>query len=280
MCIRDRQSDSVSFITDFSQSITKQLSTSASYRYDNNEEFKNAESYRIGLNYQVNERIRTFVSYAKAVKNPSFTERFGFFPGTFLGNADLQPESSRSVEWGSDANWQDYQTNIALFSASLDNEILGFVFDPDSGLFTAQNSAEESLRDGAEIELTRTVKQFRWALSYAYLDATEADSVELRRARHSGSAWLSYEIDRQHQIYVQADYTGTRADRFFPPFPQPSQVLKLENYWLISANYRYQFNPNAAVAVRLSNALNEQYEDIIGFSGESRRVMFNLSYSW
>lgn len=281
-----RQSNnSVSFISDAHHRLSKRISVAGSYRFDNNQQFDDAASYRLGVNLQINDYVRSYFSYAKAIKNPTFTERFGFFPGTFLGNADLNPESSRSVEWGIDANWQRYELQLAWFKAKLKDEILGFVFDPSSALFTAQNATQNSQREGLELELSHSLHHWQWSLSYAYLDATEGDAteanaIELRRAKHSGSAWLSYDINQQHQIFVQADYTGHRFDRFFPPFPANSEVLSLNNYWLLAANYRYKLNQNTLLSLRLSNALDQEFEDVIGFSGESRRALLSLAYSW
>ncbi|WP_371194123.1 TonB-dependent receptor plug domain-containing protein [Glaciecola sp. SC05] len=271
---------SVSFIADAQKSFTKHFSVAASYRYDNNDEFNNADSYRVGANYQIFDSLRAFISYAKAVKNPTFTERFGFFPGTFLGNANLKPESSDSFELGIDASWQDYQMQLSWYRAELENEILGFVFDTETGLFTAQNGASNSQREGVEVEFSKAIKNWQWAVSYGYLDASEADAPELRRARHSGSAWIAHNINQQHKIYVQADYTGSRNDRFFPPFPSPSQIVSLDNYWLFSVNYRYQYNSNVQLSLRLSNAFNRSFEDVVGFSGESRRALLSIAYAW
>lgn len=271
---------SVSFIADTHQNISNALSFTASYRYDNNDEFKNADSYRLGFNWAVSDALRTFISYGEAVKNPTFTERFGFFPGTFLGNPELKPESSQSFEVGVDAAWQSYALKASWYRAKLEDEILGFVFDVDTGLFTAQNALEDSEREGFELEVSESQDNWRWALSYAYLDASEANLPELRRARHSGSAWLAYSISDTHQLYIQADYTGQRQDRFFPPFPAPAEVLTLDNYWLVSANYAYHYNENTSASLRLSNALDTEFEDVIGFSGESRRVLASLNYRW
>lgn len=277
---QDQKNSSLSFITDTNIQLSHQLSVAASYRYDNNDEFNNVDSYRIGAKYRISDSIRSFLSYAKAIKNPTFTERFGFFPGTFLGNSELTPESSKALEIGISAEWQNYELQLSWYKAALENEIQGFVFDSGSGLFTATNADVDSDREGFEIEFSKTLRNLQWAVNYAYLDAKEADGIELRRARHAGSAWLSYEIDQAHQVYVQVDYAGNRKDRFFPPFPQASQVITLDNYWLVSTNYRYLYSNEASISVRLSNALNQSYEDVVGFSGESRRILLSLNYSW
>ena len=60
--------------------LTQYLTATLSARYDNNSEFDNAVSYRGGLSWQLNNHYTLFTSYGSAVKTPTFTERFGFFP--------------------------------------------------------------------------------------------------------------------------------------------------------------------------------------------------------
>jgi len=261
----------------------------ASLRYDNSDEFKNTESYRLGGVYRFSANWRAFLSTGKAIKNPTFTERFGFFPDTFLGNPELAPETQKSYEAGIEGKLmlKQYAFNVQLsiFDADLNNEILGFVFSPQSGQFTAQNSDGKSKRSGLELSLNGERDAFSWQAQYSYLDAEELDSnrqieTELRRARHTGSASFSYQFDDKNALYMQADYTGGRLDRFFPPFPESPEIVGLNAYWLLSANYRYEVSQTLIINLRLSNMLNRQYEDVVGFSGESSRALLSMRYSW
>jgi vitamin B12 transporter len=269
---------SKSLITDTHQKLNNALSLNASARYDNNDEFDNATSYRVGLNYQFSDSVRSFISHGKAIKNPTFTERFGFFPGTFLGNNKLTPESSTSSEIGLNATISDYELQVSWYRAKLKNEILGFVFNADNGAFTAQNAELNSEREGLELQLSQTLLRWQWSISYAYLDASEAQTPELRRARHTGSAWFSYQASEVSRWYVQADYTGNRLDRFFPPFPATAQIISLDSYLLVSANYHRSIRQDIEVALRISNALDSDFEDVVGFSGESTRVIASIEY--
>ena len=277
---QDQDNDSTSFISDMQYSITQDWSLLASYRFDNNSSFENSESFRLGSRYILTDNFSAFTSYAKAIKNPTFTERFGFFPGTFLGNNNLVPEASKSFEIGMDADWDSYQLQLSWFRASLKNEILGFVFDQESALFTAQNSEFESDREGLEIALSAQYAKWHWAMNYAYLDANENEQAELRRAKHTASASINYQVSAEQSAYLQIDYTGTRDDVFFPPFPQESQRVSLSSYFLVSANYQYNYYENMQVSLRVSNALDTEYEDVFSFSGESRRVSVSLNYRW
>ncbi|MFT5277032.1 MAG: vitamin B12 transporter [Glaciecola sp.] len=278
---QQQENQTISILSDGQYEITQDLYTSYSVRADNSDEFDNAESFRIGLNYNFSDNFKVFVSRGKAIKNPSFTERFGFFPGTFTGNSALIPESSYSSELGFIFNGlAQFNAAVTFFDTKLEDEINGFVFDATSGAFTAQNLEETSTRKGLELSLYGDWDSLSWKASYAYLEAKAPSEVELRRSRHSGSATVNYSLDYRNNLYIQADYTGSKQDRFFPPFPNPSQIVGLKPYWLVSANYQYQYSERLKLGIRVDNLLDKSFEDVVGFVGQSRKVLLNLQYQW
>jgi vitamin B12 transporter len=278
---QEQSNTTYSLLTDGQYAIFDNTYLSASLRRDNSDEFEDANSFRLGVSRQISDDFKVFVSRGKAIKNPSFTERFGFFADTFIGNPDLIPESSFSNEIGIEYNLLDgIQTQLTYFDTELRNEINGFVFDPDTGGFTADNIDELSTREGVEFSASGSISELRWNVSYAYLDSQAPAEVELRRARHTGSVSLQYQIADGQSLYLQGDYSGTKQDRFFPPFPQAAEVVTLDAYWLVSANYSVTVFDNAKLNVRVENLLDEGYEDVFGFVGQPRRVSANFQYQW
>jgi vitamin B12 transporter len=280
---KDENNDTWSIVSDGLYALSEDLQLSASYRYDNNDIFDNANSYRVGATYAINNDWRVFISQGKAIKNPTFVERFGYFPNSFLGNPNLSPEQQKSTEVGLEGAFDSFSIQISWFDATLDNEILGFVFVPATSQFTAQNATAQSTRQGLELSAQGQYGQYSWQAQYSYLDASEdnngAQQAELRRSRHTGSLSATYTLNEQHQIYVQADYTGSKLDNYFPPM-QAGQIVGLNPYWLVSANYRYTHNKNVSINLRLSNVLNASYEDVFGYNTDGSRALLNLSYSW
>lgn len=276
---QQQENQTISILSDGQYEVFKRLHASYSIRADKSDEFDDANSFRVGLSYKFSKDLQVFISRGKAIKNPTFTERFGFFPGTFLGNNSLVPESSYASEIGLVYSYSSrFSAEITHFDTTLENEINGFVFDPTSGGFTAQNIDDTSTRKGFEMSLYGDWQNISWKASYAYLEAKASSEIELRRSRHSGSATLNYHFSEISNFYFQADYTGSKHDRFFPPFPASSQIVGLKPYWLISANYKHQLNDSVSLAVRVENLLNAGFEDVFGFVGQSRKIMLNLQY--
>ena len=60
--------------------------------------FDDANDYRAALRIPiVDESTTLFVNAGTGTENPTFVERFGFTPDTFIGNPELRPERSRSL---------------------------------------------------------------------------------------------------------------------------------------------------------------------------------------
>ena len=276
--------DSNSVFADAVVSVTHRAFINASLRYTDNSEFAAATDYRIGANWQQSAALTWFASVGQASKNPTFTERFGFYAGTFVGNPELQPEIATTVELGLRYTSSGFNTQFNIFSAQLEDEINGFVFDNASGGFTADNIDGRSDRDGAEFEVSWSISDLAINATYSYLDATqgsgEAQSVELRRARHNASFNTSYNWSDSISSYVSASYVGPKFDQFFPPWPQASQIIAMRPYWLINANVNIAVSKQFSVNAKIDNLLNHTYQDIVGYRGLERKASLSFAYKW
>src|SRR5206468_88370 len=79
---------------------TKQLSGDVAVRHDSFNRFKDATSVRASLLGQLGGGFSLAGSYAEGIAQPTFFDLYGFFPGNFVGNPSLRPESSSGFEVG------------------------------------------------------------------------------------------------------------------------------------------------------------------------------------
>src|SRR3546814_5396979 len=73
------------------------VSVGASLRRDENDSFSDTTTWRVSGRYTLTPAWSLHASAGTGVADPTFTEQFGFFPGSFVGNPDLRPE--RSTGW-------------------------------------------------------------------------------------------------------------------------------------------------------------------------------------
>jgi len=279
---QDRERDTDSVAVEYRTDINDHLTLAASARHDDNSEFDSAKTYRAEAIYQLTEAIRLRGAVGTAVKNPTFTERFGFYTN-FIGNPNLIPEESTSWELGADQLIMGGALTLSLtiFEAELENEIDGFVYDPATFAYTSNNINGTSERKGAELSAVGNISEsMSLSAAYTYIDSTGDDAVrEVRRPRHIASLNLGWQAAHNLRLNTNIQFTGEQTDVYFPPFPEPSQVVALSNHTLVNINLNYSATEKFEMYLKLENALNENYEEVFGYQTLGFGASLGLRYS-
>ena len=279
---QDRERDTDSVAVEYRTDINDHLTLAASARHDDNSEFDSAKTYRAEAIYQLTEAIRLRGAVGTAVKNPTFTERFGFYTN-FIGNPNLIPEESTSWELGADQLIMGGALTLSLtiFEADLENEIDGFVYDPATFAYTSNNINGTSERKGAELSAVGNISEsMSLSAAYTYTDSTGDDAVrEVRRPRHIASLNLGWQAAHNLHLNTNIQFTGEQTDVYFPPFPEPSQVVALSNHTLVNINLNYSATEKFEMYLKLENALNENYEEVFGYQTLGFGATLGLRYS-
>jgi vitamin B12 transporter len=276
---QDHDARTTSIVGEYRLGPGERLSASVGARHDINSEFQDDTTWRVSAGVAFPESgSRLRASYGTGSKNPTFTERFGFFDSPlfpFVGNPDLEPERSRGWEAGlaQEILAGRLLFDIVWFDESLHDEINGFVFDPATFSITAENTDGVSRRKGLEVTATATVSdELRFNAFYTYLDATQPDGAggrerELRRPRHTGGAGLNWSFGSgRGNLNFQYLHTGEQDDLFFPPLPPFVLPVELRAFDLLSVSASWSLTPRVTLQGRIENALDDDYEEVYGFT--------------
>jgi vitamin B12 transporter len=256
------------------------LSLSASARHDDNSDFDDVNTWRTTASWAVPGRdTRLHASFGTGQKNPTFYERYGYTPDTFVGNPELAPERSRGWDAGVEQRWLDgrVRADATYFRADLEDEIDGFYCPPPEFACTAVNEDGESDRRGVETVLTAELTPaVALAASYTYTDARQSDPQpdgtdpgvsEVRRPRHSGSLNLTGRLlDGRLVLDAGVYYVGEREDDAFLDAPPFTRRVTLDEYSLVNLAASYEVGPRLSVYGRVENALDEDYQDVFGYA--------------
>ena len=249
------------------------MSAGLAVRHDIFSRFKDATSFRASLRGDLGGGVSVSANYGGGIAQPTFFDLYGFFPGSFVGNSALKPESSRggevSLRYASDR----LGGSVTYFRQRLKDEI-ATVFLPDL-TSTALNAEGRSKRQGIELEgYYHPSDALRLTLNYAWLDASEpavggAQLKEPRRPKHSGS--IALDGTKARLTYGAAiAYSGARRDTNFDVFP--ALPVRLDPYWLASARLAYRLTDEMEAHIRVANALDDDYQDAVGYRSEGRSI--------
>ena len=244
-----------------------------SIRHDDNDgQFDNTTTWRVGGAYRFGFGGKLRGSAGTGVKNPTFTELFGFFPGSFTGNPDLIPEKSQSWEIGYDQSFGNIQASVTYFDAELEDEITT-QFNPD---FTSSpaNITEDSTRSGIEFAVDWAVSNtvnITGTLSNISAEDNSGED-EIRRPETTGSIAANWQSSQKEglRIGVAADYVGSQDDFNFGAFP--AARVTLSEYVLLSATAEYPISDRVSITLRGENLLDERVQDLFSFNATGAGV--------
>ena len=254
--------------------VTEGWQVAASARYDDNSQFENSNSFRVSTRYRLRPGTAIWGAWGTGIKQPSFIERYGFTPDSFIGNPDLESEKSAHLSLGVEQALGAWQVNVTTFRDRLKDEIDGFYFDPAAGGFTAVNQRGTSRRYGMELAASRAWTSGDLRLGGSYLHAEDPDgSREIRRPE-----WLAFA--RLNQQWGPALMTlelysvDDQDDLDFAPFP--ADRVTLDGYTLLNAQVRMPLPKGLELGLRGANLLNTSYEDQLGYEAPGRALYLSL----
>jgi vitamin B12 transporter len=274
------------------------------FRVDNNSEFGIQVSPRGSMAYEFKEtgtKIRGAIG--TGIKEPTFLENFGGF-GT-VGNPNLQPERSFSWEAGVDQYLWDRKAQIGVtYFNILYEDLIAYVFQPPPLISTYQNiQAAKSWG----VEFTARVRPgmgFTLGGNYTFLDTEVLDDGGLgnlffakgkkllRRPSHSGSLFVDW-LWQNWNVHLQGTYVGKRDDTLFTVAPGPfgfydftTQRLTNDAYFVMDLAISYTFDlgqgpvKSMKFFVKGRNILNDQYEEVLGYSSPRAAAMGGVEFTF
>lgn len=251
------------FAGEYKGAFAEQVYVTANIRHDDKDSFEDATTYRLAAAYRIpGTGTRLHASYGKGITDPTFFEQFGFALD-FQGNPDLKPEESVGWDAGIEQKFLDGRVtaDLTYFEAELTDEIVGFGQ-------TVINQTGISERRGIEFTLSAQLSpDLLLNGTYTYTDATDPDgSEEVRRPPHAASLSLAYSfLDGRARLNADGVYNGERKDDDFSDFVNPARVT-LDDYLLVNLAGSYKIDENFEVFGRVENLLDEDYEEVFGFS--------------
>jgi len=263
--------DTVGFAGEYRGEFFDKLKVAVSARHDlNDDRFDDATTWRLGAVYSFDSYKNLRASVGAGVKNPTFTELFGFFPAQFVGNPNLQPEQSLGWEIGWDHElYNDVTYSVTYFEAKLEDEIFtDFFFDAATGAFgsTPSNRSGKSERSGVELAASwQALYSLSINGSASFIDSQNESGVdEIRVPSETASLsfdWQSEDFDGL-RAGLALDYVGEQLDTDFGTF----QTVELDPYTLVSATVEIPFSPRVSFTLRGDNLLDEDAVDVVGFN--------------
>ncbi len=275
---QDRARDLTAVIGEWRADWSDRFATDVAVRHDSFSAFRDATTLRAAALFRPVRNVTAHAAYGEGIAQPTFFDLFGFFPGSFVGNPALKPESSRGYEAG--LRWAGERASLGVtgFNNRLRDEIVE-TFDPATFISSTANATGRSRRRGVELEASYRFEPVRLSFNYTLLDAKERRAEgdlavrEVRRPRHSANLFADGEVGPL-RFGAALSYVGKRSDTDFDVFP--ARVVTLDDYLLGSLKLGYSITERIEAYARVENAFDADYQDVIGYNTPGRTVYAGL----
>ncbi len=229
----------------------ERLYVTAGVRHDRYSQAGEETTYRVTGSYLVSS-WKLLGSVGTGFRGPSFDELF--FP--FAGNPDLEPESSRGWDAGVERSFLDGKVTAGVtWFENRFRDLIAFDFTT----FTFANVRQAESR-GAEASLrVRPRKEFGGELAYTYNDTEDLDTgLQLaRRPKQRLSLTGTFEPMERFQGSASLVAVQDRID---------SDGTEMDDYERLDLSFEYQLRPWLAPYLQLENVLDDEYEEVNGYT--------------
>lgn len=275
---QDRARELTAFIGQWRADWSGSFITDVAVRHDDFSAFEDATTFRAAALFRPAPTWTLHAGYGEGIAQPSFYDLFGFFPGSFVGNPALRPESSKG--WEAGVRWRTARATAGVtgFSNRLEDEIVD-TFDPATFISSTANVEGKSRRRGVEIDGAYRFGAFNVAANYTFLDAGERRALgtaavrEVRRAKHSANLIVDGSVGPV-AVGASLAYVGKRTDTDFDLFP--AQRVTLDDYVLASLKVGYRLTRAVEAYARMENVFDADYQDVVGYNTPGRTIYAGL----
>ena len=237
----------------------------ASLRHDDNEQFGGHSTASVGYGFSFADGWRLTASAGTGYKTPTFNDLY--YP--VYGNADLQPEESRTINLGLAHQGPDSGWTFNVFQTRID-ELIGY----DTG-FALLNVDESRIR-GAELTAHATLAGWELGAELSHIDprnlspGPNQDRLLPRRARDNGRV----DVDRAlGDFRIGASVLGSGAR-----YDDAANTVRLGGFATVDLRLEYAINDEWTLQARASNLFDRDYETIAWFNQPGREYGLTLRY--
>ncbi|MGQ3678069.1 TonB-dependent receptor plug domain-containing protein [Tenacibaculum discolor] len=243
------------------------LNVNAGVRLNNHNKYGNHFVYNVNPSYRIKQEngyIKFLASYSTAFIAPSVQDLYASW-----GNVDLEPQESVTYEGGVEYKLNSLVLNAVYFNRDIENII---AYNPTTYLM---DNIGDAVVNGVEFNVNyKLLESLGLNTNYTYTNNKE---TAIRIPKHKINAGVNYEI-KATNLSLNYQYVSDRDDTDFRGFPYEN--ISLESYSLLDFSANHKLNDNVKLFLGVTNILNEDYQETLGYTTLGRNYKLGVRLSF
>ena len=257
------------YITDFGLSINAGGRLNIHSNYGNNFVYDTNLAFGIVKNETIN--LKLISSYSTAFIAPSLYQLFSDY-----GSTNLAPETNRTFEFGFESKLgQQWGLSAVYYNRVEENKVIFLNLPtPPYGIYA--NALETIDVSGIEADVTFTIsKELTTTVGYAFVDKTsDIDYIPKNKLT------ASFVVNPIKNLAISTMFKNVGKRSLFDAFGSFGEAGKdviLPSYSLLDMNINYKVLESKVLFFgSITNLLNEDYEETIGFNTRGRNFKMGI----
>ena len=256
------------------------FNTEIGMRHDKNEQYGSANTFNAALSVALNNANQVTLSYAEGFRVPTFADLYWPFDGSYGGNPNLTPETSKTLE----LKWRSELSDTAVLEASLYrsdfNDLITYASDPVTWIGTMEN-VERARIHGFEASLMQELFGLNSVLGVSIIDPRNRENGHTlpNRARRT----LSWDLDKQFgDVGVGASFKAVSHS-----YANGANSSYLSGYGVLDLRASWQANDELMLDIKWANVLDKDYSRLsyshlgqeYGYQETPSSVMLGLTWT-
>ena len=259
---------SVVYISDYGLTVNVGGRLNIHSNYGNHFVYDGNASYQILDN--ANFKLRGLTSYSTAFIAPSTYQLFSVY-----GDVNLTPETSKTFEFGFDSSYKKMIDFRAVYFNRTEDEAIIYKSLNAAPWGVYANSTESIKVSGVEADVTlKPIEKVNLNVGYTYTDkSADVDYIPSNKL----VANLEYYPTQNSFVSLTYKNVGNRFARYYDSATFSTVETTLPKYNLLDFNTNYKLLEGTVTLFgAVTNLLNEDYQDILGYSTRGRNYKVGI----
>ena len=256
-----------------------EFSITAGARRDQHSTFGAKNTFKLSPSYKKGD-YHFYGSYGTGFKAPTLYEflseelmmNWNIMQMVRINNSNLRPATSRGYSIGMIRQFDnEFRIGALYFNNDIEDNIAW-----DTVNYRFDNLGEVKTR-GYEISVEKQINdKLNLNSSFSRSRSQEFPSGnQLRREpRHIFRTSASYQIDKESSVFIDYRQFGEQVERYASQFAT-AQVN--QSYRVVDISYSTKISAQTRCDLRIENLMDDDYEEVFGYSNGGRKVYFTLS---
>ncbi|CAM4005487.1 MULTISPECIES: TonB-dependent receptor plug domain-containing protein [Flavobacterium] len=219
-------------------------------------------------------KLRVLSSFSTAYITPTLYQLYSQY-----GNLELKPEENATAEVGFEKSFLNNKIVLnAVGFYRVEENKMNFISLSAAPWGQYQNVENKINAKGIETNVTYSpIEKIKVTANYTFTEVENEDKLLQLIPKHKFNAGVDVAITNKLKWSAQYQYTNQKIDLFYNSAISATQKIDLDSYQIVNSNISYKLNNYTSFFAGVTNLLDVEFVEKIGYSTRGRNFKLGVN---